>query len=223
MYLYGMKLLLAAATELEIKTALNWLDEEKYPDVDVLVTGVGMMAAAWQLGRYFARNKPALAIQAGIAGSFRRSWPLGETVLVTRETLGDLGADDNGRFLDLFDLGFQEPGAPPFTNKELVNTLSLFPESLQSLPQATGVTVNTVSGSATAVARLQELYTPDVESMEGAAFHYACLQEQVPFLQLRSISNYVEPRDKSKWNISLALQNLNNTLLSLLEELRQKV
>ncbi|WP_343703343.1 futalosine hydrolase [Chitinophaga sp.] len=217
-----MKLLLAAATELEIKTALSWLDEEKYPDVDVLVTGVGMMASAWQLGRYFARNKPALAIQAGIAGSFRRSWPLGETVLVTHETLGDLGADDNGRFLDLFDLGFQEPGAPPFTNKELVNTLSLFPESLQSLPQATGVTVNTVSGSAAAVARLQEQYAPDVESMEGAAFHYACLQEQVPFLQLRSISNYVEPRDKSKWNISLALQNLNNTLLSLLEELRQK-
>ncbi|WP_157986481.1 futalosine hydrolase [Chitinophaga alhagiae] len=217
-----MKLLLVAATELEIKTALNWLDEEKYPDVDVLITGVGMMAAAWQLGRYFARNRPDLAIQAGIAGSFRRGWPLGETVLVARETLGDLGADDNGRFLDLFDMGLWEAGMPPFTEKELVNTLRLFPESLQGLPQATGVTVNTVSGSETAVARLQAQYRPDVETMEGAPFHYSCLLEQVPFVQLRSISNYVEPRDKSKWNISLALQNLNNTLRSLLEELRQK-
>lgn len=215
-----MKLLLAAATESEIKSTLHWLREENYPDVDVLVTGVGMMATAWELGRYFARHRPDLAIQAGIAGSFRHSWPLGETILVNRETLGDLGAEDNQEFRDLFDIGLWQPGMKPFTDKELINTFSLFPESLQGLPQAAGVTVNTVSGSTTSIARLEQKYRPDVESMEGAAFHYSCLIEQVPFLQLRTISNYVEVRDKSRWNIPLAVKNLNDTLQALLTELK---
>lgn len=214
-----MKLLLAAATEQEIKAVLNWLEEKKYPEVDVLITGVGMMAAAWHLGRYFARNRPALAIQAGIAGSFRHNWPLGETVLVTRETLGDLGAEDNLQFRDLFEIGLWQPGMLPFTDKELINTLDILPGSLQGLPRAAGVTVNTVSGSAASIQRLEQKYRPDVESMEGAAFHYGCLMEQVPFLQLRTISNYVEVRDKTKWNIPLAVQNLNNTLRALLDEL----
>jgi futalosine hydrolase len=108
---------------------------------------------------------------------------------------------------------------PPFTDRELINTFSLCPESVQGLPRARGVTVNTVSGRTASIQRLEQQYGPDVESMEGAAFHYACLTEQVPFLQLRTISNYVEVRDKSKWNIPLAVQNLNNTLLALLDEL----
>jgi futalosine hydrolase len=35
--------------------------------------------------------------------------------------------------------------------------------------------------------------------MEGAALHYTCLMEKIPFMQLRSISNYIAERDKSKW------------------------
>jgi futalosine hydrolase len=53
--------------------------------------------------------------------------------------------------------------------------------------------------------------------MEGAAFHFACLQEKIPFLQLRCISNYVEVRDKSKWNIPLAVKNLNQVLVEVVE------
>lgn len=215
-----MKLLLIAATELEIKPTLQWLNDQKYPDADVLITGVGSMAAAWQLGRYLARQKPDLAIQAGIAGSFSHNWPLGETVLVTSETLGDLGAENNQTFQDLFEIGLWQADMPPFTNKELINTLKFLPAALQQLPRARGITVNTVTGNAASITRLEEKYRPDVESMEGAPFHYGCLQEEVPFLQLRTISNYVEIRDKSRWNIPLAVQNLNNTLQTLLGELR---
>ncbi|HEY0274233.1 MAG TPA: hypothetical protein VGC22_13660, partial [Chitinophaga sp.] len=75
----------------------------------------------------------------------------------------------------------------------------------------------TVSGSASTITRLETRYQPQVESMEGAAFHYACLVEKVPFLQLRSISNYVEVRDKSKWKIGLAVKHLNDALLQLVQ------
>ena len=57
--------------------------------------------------------------------------------------------------------------------------------------------------------------------MEGAAFFYACLAEGVPFIEIRSVSNYVAERDKSQWNVPLAIQNLDKTLDHLLKDLSQ--
>lgn len=214
-----MKVLVAAATEAEIKPLLNWLADTQVPGVEVLITGIGMAATAYSLGRRFADNRPEIAIQAGIAGSFRHERPLGEVALVAREVFGDLGAEDHGRFTDLFGIGLWHHDMHPFTHHHLINPLTLFPESLQQLPQVTGVTVNTVSGETATIAQLEQLYQPDLESMEGAAFHYACLMDDLPFLQLRAISNYVEVRDKSKWNIPLAVKELNEKLQELIMEL----
>ena len=54
-----------------------------------------------------------------------------------------------------------------------------------------------------------EKYHPDIETMEGAAFFYVCSREKIPFMALRAVSNIVEPRDREKWNIELALANLS--------------
>ncbi|MGN7721044.1 futalosine hydrolase [Chitinophaga sp. 22620] len=214
-----MKVLVAAATEAEIKPLLNWLADTQVPGVEVLITGIGMAATAYSLGRRFADNRPEIAIQVGIAGSFRHERPLGEVALVAREVFGDLGAEDHGRFTDLFGIGLWQHDMHPFTHHHLINPLTLFPESLQQLPQVTGVTVNTVSGETATIAQLEQLYQPDLESMEGAAFHYACLMDDIPFLQLRAVSNYVEVRDKRKWNIPLAVKELNEKLRELIIEL----
>lgn len=220
MYLYRMKVLVTAATQPEIKPLMSWLEEEvtinRQIEVEVMITGIGMFSTAYHLGKYFAKNKPDLAIQAGIAGSFQHSWPIGETVVIEQEVLGDLGVEDNDQYKDLFDIGLWNADMPPFTHNYLPNTTTLG----QHLLRAKGVTVNMVSGSAATIARLEEKYQPDIESMEGAAFHYCCLMENIPFLQLRTISNYVEVRDKSKWNIPLAVTNLNNTLRALLQEIK---
>jgi len=55
-----------------------------------------------------------------------------------------------------------------------------------------------------------------VESMEGAAFFYACLMAEVPFLEIRSISNFVEPRNRDAWDLPLAIGNLNQVLAEIL-------
>jgi futalosine hydrolase len=55
-----------------------------------------------------------------------------------------------------------------------------------------------------------------VESMEGAAFHYVCLQEGMPFAQVRAISNYVTPRDKSQWQMKDAIVNLNKWVIGFI-------
>ena len=47
----------------------------------------------------------------------------------------------------------------------------------------------------------------------------ATAMEQVKFLQIRSISNYVETRNRENWNIPLAIQNLNQVLTEMLQAL----
>jgi hypothetical protein len=36
---------------------------------------------------------------------------------------------------------------------------------------------------------------------------------------LRAVSNYIEKRNKSKWNMGLAIENLNGCTIQLIEEL----
>lgn len=64
-------------------------------------------------------------------------------------------------------------------------------------------------------------YNPEIETMEGAAVFFVCLKEGIPFFELRSISNMVEPRDINNWNIPLALKNLNQTLQNIFEDLNR--
>jgi futalosine hydrolase len=51
--------------------------------------------------------------------------------------------------------------------------------------------------------------------MEGAAVYYVCLQEGVPFVEIRTVSNAVGESDSSKWQTSLAL----NSLLQVCKEI----
>jgi futalosine hydrolase len=45
------------------------------------------------------------------------------------------------------------------------------------------------------------------------------LLEKVNFLQIRTISNFVEEREKANWNIPLAIENLNKELLRVIDVL----
>ncbi len=213
-----MKILVIAATPFEIQPLIDHLAGRQYQNcqISTLVCGIGMMHTAYQLGRHFAASKPDLVIQAGIAGCFDHSWEMGKVVIIDREQLGDLGVEDDQAYKDLFDIQLWQPDQPPFTNRQLINTFEGVPH-LPELQKASGVTINTVSGSERTRQLLLDKYAPEVESMEGAAFHYACLLEEIPFFQLRSISNYVEVRDKSKWKIPLAIQVLNDALIKYIE------
>jgi futalosine hydrolase len=57
--------------------------------------------------------------------------------------------------------------------------------------------------------------------MEGATFFYICSRENIPFLAVRAISNKVELRNKNKWNIPLALNNLSEKLVDVLLTLQR--
>lgn len=221
-----MRILLVSATIFEIETTINWLRARATSEqgncllyngmeVQVLCTGVGMMATAFALGQQLASGQPPnLAIQAGIGGAIDRSISLGDVVRVSTETMGDLGSEaPDGRFLSLAEIGL--PAGFPFNQREAL----VAPTPSASLPfrEVNGLTVNKVTGSAAGVAHLRKRFPEaQVESMEGAAFFYACLRAGVEPLQLRAISNYVEVRQREHWKMKEAVEALNSALQRLL-------
>ena len=79
------------------------------------------------------------------------------------------------------------------------------------------ITVNTVHGAEGSIAAVVDRFKPQVESMEGAAFMYACLVHDVRFAQVRAVSNVVERRDRARWKVSEAIHALGASVFEILD------
>ncbi len=171
------------------------------------ITGIGSAATLINLCKLVRAIDPEEILQLGFCGSFDPGVPLGSIFEVNKDCFADLGFDDKGQFLPL--------------NKTVSGLTSaagwLEYGARTNLPCKTGVTVNTTSGSIERIKMIVNEWKPDVESMEGAAAMSFCLENSIPFIQVRSVSNYVEPRDKTKWKMSLAAEKLSNWLIEYLK------
>jgi futalosine hydrolase len=210
-----MNILVVAATREEVgglidTGQLSVVDDTNSKQLaNLLITGVGMVATAFALGKHLAINQYDLVINLGIAGSFDRNIALGEVVEVTKDTFTELGAEDDNQFISLEALGFGQTAFE--TRARLADYYNR-----KKILEVTGATVNTVHGANESITSLQKRITPQLESMEGAAFFYACEQVGVPALQIRAVSNYVEKRNRDAWKIGLAVKNLNTFAAELL-------
>lgn len=213
----NMNYLFVAATATEIKPFINFCRKNVANlQIDFLLTGVGMLQTSYNLTKQFTIKKPGLVIQAGIAGCFDRKQELAKTWMIKEEILADLGAEENGKFADVFDLQLIKPNQNPFIKKKLVNpNIKMFDRF--NFPPVIAISVNEITTSKKRIATLQKKYNPLLESMEGAAFHFVCLKENIPFVQLRCSSNYVGERNKAKWKIKEAIHNLNQELIRIVE------
>jgi futalosine hydrolase len=213
-----MYILLAAATTFEIQPtvdALRWSPTGTGLEIRPLITGVGAMAAAWSIMRQIGNKRPDLILQAGIAGCLTDK-PPGEVLAVEEDQFSDQGVWEEGRFKSIFDMKLADADAFPFTGGRMVNPYRQL-LTLTGLPSVGALTVNEITTNPERINWYQQNTTAIVESMEGGALHYIALQEAVPFLQLRAVSNAVGIRDKTKWNIKLAIARLNEVLISLLD------
>jgi futalosine hydrolase len=163
-------------------------------------------------------EKPDLIIQAGIAGCFDSNIAMGKTFVVQEEILGNAGVEEDGKWKDIFELKLEKSSYPPFEKRRLPNQWEK-EYNLLKLPAVSSVTVNEITTNPVRIKQLLNKYNPTLESMEGAALHYVCRKCEIPFLQIRSVSNYVGERDKSRWKTTEALKNLNETLVQYVEKL----
>jgi futalosine hydrolase len=225
-----MSILVAAATLFEVAPMIKRRAPEhsvdavgasgmllKLTDVDVLVTGVGELQCAAHVSRVLARERYDLIVQAGIAGSFSADLPKLSVVRVASEICADLGAEDNGGFLHISDMGLLDPNQFPFRDGEL-QAPDVKIEALSTLFPARSVTVNRVLSEERSIRWVSERFDPHVVNMEGAGLFYSALVAGVPFVSVRAISDMVGPRDRSKWDIPGAIHALDAVLESVVVE-----
>jgi futalosine hydrolase len=209
-----MKTLVVAATTAELSGIFEHFNLEpasfvQGPGFDILITGVGMTATAFALGKTL-NNTYTQLLNLGIAGAFDREIPLGALVYIHKETFSELGAQDKEAFLTIDELGF---------GSSTIECMPVNHRLLSGLAKGSGITVNTVHGHTESIRKIAMRLSPTIESMEGAAVFYAAQQTGTPCIQVRSISNYVEERNKAAWKIGLAIKNLNDWGISFLTNL----
>ena len=182
-----MNVLIVAATKSEITS-------DKISDLPILITGVGMVNTAINLTKELNKNNYDLVINMGVAGCFSDEIKIGDVVEVVDDFFSEIGFEDGESFSEFSDFDIK--------TKYKV-------EGKTSLRKVKGITVNTVHGNEGSIHNTIERLHPDIESMEGAAVFKVCEEMKVPCIQIRSISNKVERRNKENWDLDLSILNLN--------------
>lgn len=226
-----MTLCLAVATRKEYRAVLAPLGAPAVPadgrtvawrhrgrDMAVLLTGVGPVAAAATLGRLLGGGAIDGVLNLGLAGAYDLTTaPLTSLVTATAETFPEYGLRRAG-VVDPRGLGF-----PQLTIAEtpVYDRLSLDPAAAAAtlglnLPEGTiKGALASVAGVATPPAAKP---APDLlaENMEGFALALACRLADIPFLELRAISNRVGARPPEDWDFAGALTALARAVPLLL-------
>jgi futalosine hydrolase len=194
-----MNILILAATDNEIFS-------KEFNDCKILISGVGIPNACYTLTNYLQDHNPDLIINMGVAGAFNREYLIGDVFEVSQDCFSEIGAENREGFLSAKDIGL-----------EVTTFFNYIPKT--NLNQAKGITVNTIHGNNDSIKDVVLRLSPNLESMEGAAFMMICQKFNINFIQVRSISNFVEERNRDNWNLDLAIKNLNNTVRMIINDL----
>lgn len=191
-------------------------------DALLVVTGVGPVNAALEMGAVLGRYDVSGVLNLGLAGSFDlEAVPLESVVAASREAFPEYGVVSEDSFADA--------SAFPFPQWEdeagrVLQSLDLSPDCAagemglvlaDAVRRGPALTVAGVTGSFERARAMAERHAALTESMEGFALALACRTRQVPFLEVRTISNRVGERDRTNWKLKLALEGLGSVLTGL--------
>lgn len=194
-----MKILIVVATSKEI------IDKKNHK-IKILTTGIGMVNTTYFLTQELIKERYNLVINMGVAGSFKEDIKIGEVVEVISDCFSEIGSEDGKKFLNTTDI-------------ELDIEVTFIAEKKTELRKVNAITVNTVHGNQSSIEHIKRRLDPDIESMEGAAVMMVCKKFNIPCLQIRAISNLIEKRNKEKWNLPLAVKNLNKEVYNIINSL----
>lgn len=197
--------------------------------IELLHGGIGKANAA-SAATLLAQRRPTALLTIGSGGAFPASGlAVGDLALATCEIFGDEGVQTPQGFLDLqgMKLPLLTRAGVALYNEYPVDPLWLHRAegALASFSAALGialrcgpfVTVSTCSGTAAAGADLGRRTGGICENMEGAAIALICARQGIPFCEVRGISNLVEDRDPTRWDLAGAARVAQQALLALLD------
>jgi futalosine hydrolase len=229
-------LLLLSATEIEsdaIQSALGNAKTAQHAGKTVIVgtlcnwrctllhTGIGSVNAAHALTCQLEEQLPDLVIQFGIGGAYvPTGLPIRSVVLATEEIYGDVGVVTPEGWKPADEIGIPlVHGDPPHFNRfpldsQLVSTAA----EICGVRCGPFITVSQCSGVQAIGDALHARFNALCESMEGAAAAHICTLYDIPFLEVRGISNLVEDRQPARWDIPGAADAAQSALIKIISD-----
>ena len=201
-------------------------------DILLCIGGMGKVNAAHAATLLLTHFNPEVLLIFGVGGTYPSSGAMvGDIALANEEIAGDEGVLTVDGFKDT-----EYIGIPLLTTATTtIYTTYPAPESLLqqsrkslasirhngSVHVGPFITLSTCTGTAARARELEDRHHGLCENMEGAAAAQVALCHDVPWLEVRGISNIVEDRDLKKWNIPKAAEAAQNAVMHILEGWRR--
>jgi futalosine hydrolase len=196
----------------------------------IVVTGPGIVNTVQAITACVEKARPLLILQAGCGGGFRQlGMRIGDIAVATTEVDVHLGIETGKHHAPLLEMPFPVLTGDDKALKEkypldlnVADTAFLRLKAVFD-PKGIGVfkgpfiTGSTVTGSEERAAFLFKSFSPCMESMEGAGAAFLSHYYQLPFLEIRCVSNMVGKRDLSRWDLALACLRAGQAAADLIE------
>lgn len=192
------------------------------------VTGIGKVNAASAATALLQRAAPQLLINTGCAGAYPGSGlAIGDLAVASSEVLADEGVLTPAGWqpMELIGIPLVVRGGKSFYN-ELPLSLQASGKAVKlasafglSMKRGKFLTVSTCSGTLSRGQELAGRYGGICENMEGGAIAQVALRYGVDCLEIRGVSNLVEDRDMTRWDIPRAVEAAQRFVLRYIEEL----
>ncbi|NPA15217.1 MAG: futalosine hydrolase [Deferribacteres bacterium] len=168
------------------------------------ITGVGKVNAAVVSYHILSKGRWKEIILFGIGGSYSRlEADIGEVIAATCEIYGDEGVCHEKGFEPLGYVKDRMEMKPPPT----------------PLKMGDFITLSCIPGSIKLAERIKKRFPSALcENMEGAAVAHVASIFNTKITEIRAISNIAGERDKKRWEIEKAVENLTRKLVEILEE-----
>jgi futalosine hydrolase len=211
----NVKALVITAVEAEKEAVQRGLGHDQR--FDVIAAGVGPIAAAVRTMAALSASPYDLVISAGIGGGFVNIAPVGSVVIASKVIVADLGSQTAEGFRSMDELGF---GTTSLQVDERVSSTLAAALRRNGITVCSGpiLTVSTTTGTAVTASDLaKRVPGAAAEAMEGFGVAAAAHYHSLPFIEIRTISNAIGPRDRAAWKIKEALTLLEQISVYLPE------
>ncbi|MDO8746637.1 MAG: futalosine hydrolase, partial [Thermodesulfovibrionales bacterium] len=190
-----------------------------------IISGIGKANAAHAATLLIEKFSPSAVINFGIGGAYpSANLRAGDIAIADKEIYGDEGLwlKDGFHKADEIGIPLLKKGRKKYFNefqldkgliKKATKIISPRPPLVKGgwgdlkIKFGTFVTVSTITGTGRRAREIEKRFNAICENMEGAAVAHVCSMYGIPMLEIRGISNIVEDRDRSKWDIKTAAEN----------------
>lgn len=217
-----MKILLAYSHPKEILEFNKHIENEeaslnftyKHIEITFVQTGYTVYETAFALGQALAEQSYHLVLFAGLANSLNSKMHTGDVLNVINDLPFAIGRKDDNGFEHAYTLGWLDKTQEPHQRGGYINLSNSYFNVFLPYMKAAAITCPTLEGDSDLLQLKTERFQFHIETSNGLGFHYACLSKKLPFYQLRAVEYNAINRDR---NTKLALENLNNALIQIID------